>query len=57
MYLLFSENDKKMVTVVGLQDLVIIDTENALLICKKGETQRVKEIVEELKNKKLDNYL
>jgi mannose-1-phosphate guanylyltransferase len=55
--LVFSENDKKMVAVVGLQDLVIIDTDNALLICKKGETQRVKEIVEELKNKKLNNYL
>jgi mannose-1-phosphate guanylyltransferase len=55
--LMFNENDKKVVAVVGLQDLVIIDTENALLICKKGETQRVKEIVEELKNKKLDDYL
>jgi len=55
--LVFSGNDKKIITVVGLNDLVIIDTENALLICKKGETQRVKEIVEELKNQKLDNYL
>ena len=55
--LMLSENDEKIIAVVGLQDVVIIDTENALLICKKGETQRVKEIVEELKNKKLDNYL
>jgi len=55
--LMLNENNKKIIAVVGLQDLVVIDTEHALLICKKGETQRVKEIVEELKNKKLDNYL
>ena len=55
--LMFSESDKKIIAVIGLQDVVIIETENALLVCKKGETQRVKEIVEELKNKKLDNYL
>lgn len=55
--LIFSENDTKIIASIGLQDLVIIDTENALLICKKGETQRVKEVVEELKTKKLDNFL
>jgi len=55
--LMFNENDKKVIAVVGLQDLVIIDTEHALLVCRKGETQRVKEIVEELKNKKMDKYL
>jgi len=55
--LMFNENDNKIIAVVGLQDLVIIDTDHALLICKKGETQRVKEIVRELKNKKLENYL
>ena len=55
--LIFNKNDKKIVAVVGLEDLVIIDTDNAMLICKKGETQRVKEIVEEIKNKKLDDYL
>ncbi len=55
--LIINENDKKIIAVIGLKDLVIIDTENALLVCKKGETQRVKEIVEELKNKKMDNYL
>jgi mannose-1-phosphate guanylyltransferase len=55
--LIIGENDKRMIATVGVQDLVIIDTDNALLICKKGETQRVKEVVEELKSKKLDNFL
>jgi len=55
--LMFNENDEKFIAVIGLKDLVIIDTEHALLVCRKGETQRVKEIVEELKNKKEDKYL
>ena len=55
--LIIGENDEKIIASVGVNDLVIIDTENALLICKKGETQRVKEVVEELKTRKLGNFL
>ena len=51
--LVFGENENKLIVSLGVQDLVIIDTENALLICKKGETQRIKEVIEELKGKKI----
>lgn len=39
----------KIVTTVGIEDLIIIDNEDALLICKNDQTQRVKEIVDLLK--------
>lgn len=55
--LLFGENSNKIIAVLGVDDLVIIDTEKALLICKKGETQRIKQVIEELKNKNLDRFL
>jgi mannose-1-phosphate guanylyltransferase len=44
-------NDKKLIATVGVDDLVIIDTEDALLICPKGRSQEVKKIVEELKER------
>ena len=44
---------KKLVITVGLKDLVIVDTDDVILICDKNETQKVKEVVEKLeKNKK-----
>jgi len=43
--------NKKLIASVDLQDLVIIETDDAILITKRGSTQRVKHIVEELKAK------
>lgn len=41
----------KIIATVGLSDLVIVDTDDVLLICPKGKAQDVKEIVAELKEK------
>lgn len=37
---------------VGIDDLIVVDTEDALLIAKKGETQNVKLVVDRLKKEK-----
>ena len=41
----------KLVTTIGLEDTVVIETEDALLVCNKNRTQDVKKIYEKLKNK------
>lgn len=46
-----------MAAVVGVEDLLIINTENGLLVCKRGEAQSVKEVVDYLRRKGLDQYL
>lgn len=48
---------KKLVAVVGVDNLVIIDTGDTLLIAKNDATQDVKKIVEKLKEEKNDKYL
>lgn len=40
---------KRIIATIGLENIVIIDTEDALLICDKNRTQDVKAIVEELR--------
>ena len=45
--LIFGE--KRLIATIGVQDLVIVDTEDALLVCSKADEQRVKEVVERLK--------
>ncbi|MBC7456699.1 MAG: mannose-1-phosphate guanylyltransferase/mannose-6-phosphate isomerase [Bdellovibrionaceae bacterium] len=42
-------NEKKVYGFVGLQDLIVVDTADATLICKKGESQKVKDLVEMVK--------
>ena len=41
--------DKRLVVGIGLEDTVIIDTPDALLVARRGETQRVREAVDRLK--------
>jgi mannose-1-phosphate guanylyltransferase len=48
---------KKLVTAVDIEDLVIVDMDDALLICKKESSQKVKMIVEYLSRKDRDSYL
>lgn len=49
--------DKKIVATVGLKDMVIVDTPDALLICPKDHAQGVKLVVQTLKDQNLTKYL
>lgn len=42
--------EKKTYGFVGCDDLIVIDTADALVVCKKGESQKIKDLVEVLKN-------
>lgn len=47
----------RLVATIGLDDLIIIDTPDALLITKKDKTEDVKKVVDFLKsNKRLEHY-
>lgn len=50
-------SSKKIVATVGIEDLVVVDTDDALLICKKEESQKVKNLVEIIKRNGLEKYL
>ncbi|MFH1568604.1 MAG: sugar phosphate nucleotidyltransferase, partial [Gemmatimonadota bacterium] len=39
----------KLIALVGVEDLVVVDTEDALLVCRRDQAQRVREILERLK--------
>lgn len=49
--------EKRLVATIGVQDLVIIDTEDALLICPREREQDVKDMVELLKKNKRSDML
>ncbi len=43
---------KKLVALVGMKDVIVVETKDALLICKKGQSQDVKKIVDALEAEK-----
>ena len=42
---------------IGIHDMIIIETDDALLICKKGESHRVGDVVDTLRRDELKEYL
>lgn len=47
----------KCIAVIGMKDVIVVDTGDALLVCPKDDSQRVKEMVELLKEKGHEQYL
>ena len=40
---------KRLIAAVGIEDLIVVDTDDAVLICAKDSTQDVKKVIENLK--------
>lgn len=51
------EGTEKLIAVVGAKDLVIVDTEDAMLICDKDSTNKIKKVLENLKICNRDEYV
>jgi mannose-1-phosphate guanylyltransferase len=49
--------DQKLVVLQGIEDFIVVDTDDVLLICKKDKEQEIKEYVAEVKRNKGDKYL
>lgn len=54
--LVLNQEEDKVVVVNGMQNLMVINTKDALLICELDREQEVKNIVSELKNTFKDRY-
>ena len=49
--------NEKLIATVGLKDIIIIDTEDAFLICDKDSTQDIKKVIENLKICNRNEYI
>jgi mannose-1-phosphate guanylyltransferase len=50
-------NPQKLTALIGVKDLIVVETRDALLICHKQQDQRVKDAVEALKKDGKKDYL
>ena len=53
----FVQAGDKLVALIGVEDLIVVNTEDALLVCHKEATQRVKNVVDYLYTHRLDKYV
>ena len=51
------EAGNKLVAVIGVNDLVVVNTEDALLVCHRDASQRVKNVVDYLYTHQLYEYV
>lgn len=47
----------RLVALLGVNDMIVVDTDEILLVCPKNKSQDVKKIVERLKEEKKEEYL
>ncbi|MFN8381784.1 MAG: mannose-1-phosphate guanylyltransferase [Anaerolineales bacterium] len=47
----------RLIVTIGVDDMVIVDTGDALLVCKSDQSQKVKEVVEHLRKHRQDKFL
>lgn len=50
-------SDKHLVGAIGVEDLIIVQTKDALLVVKRGESEKVKDLVDLLIRENCTNYL
>jgi mannose-1-phosphate guanylyltransferase len=48
---------KKLVTLLGVENLIVVETDDALMICSKDRAQEIKSLVAEMERRNLKEYL
>lgn len=51
------ESNGKLVATLGVEDLIIVETDDVTLICNKEKAQEIKSLIKELRIQKLEHYL
>lgn len=54
---LIKTSQKKLIATIGIENVVIVDTPDALLICSKEKTGEIKKVLEKLKEEDLSSLL
>jgi mannose-1-phosphate guanylyltransferase len=47
----------KLVVLQGLEDYIVVESDNILLVCKRSEEQKIKQFVNDIKLEKGDKFV
>ncbi len=55
--LVYNEEENKIVTTIGLEGMLVINTKDGLLVCHKDDSHKVKELLSQMEDNGLGKYL
>lgn len=55
--LVYGNRGERMVVTIGVDDLIIVDSGDVLMVCHKDQAQKVRRVVDQLKARKMEQYL
>ena len=53
----YNEEEKKIVTTIGLEGMVVVNTKDALLVCHKDQVPEIKSLLKDIEDQGLGEYL
>lgn len=51
------EGKEKLIAAIGLEDLIVVDTDDVLFLCKRDQAQNIKKVLQILRDENKDQYL
>jgi len=48
---------EKLVVLQGLEDYIVVEEDNTLLVCRKGDEQQIRKFVNDVKSKKGEKFV
>lgn len=48
--IIISETKNKLITTIGVSNMIIVDTNEAIMVCNKKDSQRIKELLKKMEN-------
>jgi mannose-1-phosphate guanylyltransferase len=55
--LVYGNRGERVVVTIGVDDLIIVDGGDVLLVCRKDQAQKVRKVVDRLRNLNMEQYL
>lgn len=55
--LVYEKRSERLIVTIGVDDLIVVDTGDVLLVCHKDHAQKVRKVVDGLKNSKREDYI
>ncbi len=53
----FVSSQKKLIALVGVDDLVVVESDDAIVICRRGHSQDVKDIIDFMRRRQIHEFL
>jgi mannose-1-phosphate guanylyltransferase len=50
-------SEHRLIATIGIENMIVVETEDAILVCSKDQAQHVKDVVEQLRSSGLEQYM